>query len=110
MDYKGVLNDDLDEIADAIEELQEGQNELQKAIKTIENIFLWFMLISLAFTVLAGLLRSKGWTIFAMITSLPFFFLFGGVVWGILAIVCYIVQIVIYGKLKKAKRAAEAAA
>jgi hypothetical protein len=97
-----------DDAIDVIGDVVDGVDELQKAIKTIEKIILWFVLIPMAFTVLGGLLRSKSWTIVALVTSLPFFFLLGGAVWGIIAIVGYIAQIVIYGKLKKAKKAAAA--
>lgn len=89
-----------------LDDLTESVDELQDALKLIENIVLWFMLVPLALAVLAGLLRSRGLTIFAMITALPFFFMFGGVVWGIIAIAGYITQIVVYGKMKKAKKAA----
>lgn len=105
-DVPNGFDDELDEIADMLDAV----DELQKIIKVVEKVILWFMLIPLALTVLGGLLRSKGWTVFAMITSLPFFFLFGGAVWGVIAIVGYIAQIIIYGKMKKAKRAAAAAA
>lgn len=102
----GDFDDELDEIVDMLDVI----DELQKIIKVIEKVILWFVLIPMAFTVLGGLLRSKGWTIIALITALPFFFLLGGAVWGIIAIAGYIAQVVFYGKLKKAKRAAAAAA
>lgn len=104
----GAFDVDVDGISDSIDELKEAADVLQKAINVMEKIILWFMLIPLAFTVLGGLLRSKGWTIFAMVISWPFYFLLGGAVLGIIATVGYIVQVVVYGKLKKAQKAAEA--
>lgn len=60
--------------------------------------------VAALFTVLGGLLKSGGVTIFALILSMPVLGLFGGVLYAGLALVAYIAQAVVLGKINKEYR------
>lgn len=97
--------DDLDEDSDVIG-LSQLSNDLESATK-IMNIIIYVVIGMFAlpaiFTLLGGLLKSKGLTITALVFMVLTQFMLCGFLWVVLSLVIYIFQAVLCHKAKKAK-------
>lgn len=83
--------------------------ELTEAAETMDMV-MWIAIALFAlpgiFTLLGGLLRSKGLTITALILMVPVQLAVSGILYVICSLVIYIIQAILCGKAKKARTAA----
>ena len=100
--YIEVLDEASSDLGEALYEVDDDL----EAIDLLEGVIIGFLAVPLLLTLVAGITRKFGFAIPALVTALPFYFLFGGYLWGLLAIAGYVTQIVVYSMMKAAKRKA----
>jgi hypothetical protein len=77
--------------------------EIQSVVDLVVIAAIGMFALPLIFTLLGGLLKSKGLTITALVFIILPQLLLCGVLWVALSLVVYIFQAVLCGKAKKAK-------
>jgi len=85
-------------------------DEIMSIITVVEVIIWVSMLVPLGLAVASGLTRNFIVAIIALLPALPFYLLFGGIGWGLLAIAAYVLQVYAFFKRKKERDAQKRAA
>jgi len=85
-------------------------DEIMSIITVVEVIIWVSMLVPLGLAVASGLTRNFIVAIIALLPALPFYLLFGGIGWGLLAIAGYVLQVYAFFKRKKERDAQKRAA
>ncbi len=80
-------------------------DEIVEIMDVLVVVIYIFFLFPIVFTVLGGLKKSVGLIVTGTIFAMIFLFIFGGVVWALLALVAYIVQIKYAAEVTKAYKA-----
>lgn len=100
--------EDLD-VFDGMDEATETFEQIEGIVNLIIIVVMSLFALPLIFTLLGGLLRSKGLTITALVFMVLSQLILCGVLWVVLSLVIYILQAILCGKAKKVKRYAQIA-
>ena len=121
-----IEEDELDELMDSIEKMAQKPSlnhvrevakqmskydidDMDREFVAIFDVAIAVLTVSFVFaaliTVLGGLFKSAGLTIFGLVLSVPVLGLFGGVLYIVLALVAYIAQVVVLSKINNEYKA-----